>query len=344
MSKLARCDRHSGTGRPTQTPVLLHIYDLTRDASARKVNSVLTAMGAGAYHAGVEVFGVEWSFGCEVGDVGESGIFSVQPRGATDHHYRGHLPLGMTTKSHNEVMRILDAMGPRWQSSAYDLLRHNCCHFCDEFCDELGVDGLPFWVSLNIAGLGASLRRFARGAFIQQSESFDEEEMQPASSQIVTKKLSRRKTRGFDDGSGGCYKLGVAVDIFSNSTQSWCGGVVESVQNESLIVAFQPPGVAAGAWARKEVPIASNTLRLQEASKSTPKGPSPPPVTLQGGYVEGERVEVFSNSYQKWFPGKVEAVKGEVMTVAFCFAEGAEPARKELHRNNACLRKLHDNC
>mmetsp|Transcript_66985 Transcript_66985/g.160478 ORF Transcript_66985/g.160478 Transcript_66985/m.160478 type:complete len:355 (-) Transcript_66985:70-1134(-) len=352
MSNLARCERHSGTGCVAKTPVVLHIYDLTRNESAKNVNSVLTALGAGAYHAGVEVYGKEWSFGCEA-EEGESGIFSVPPRGATDHHYRGYLSLGMTTKSRNDVARILDAMAPEWMGTAYDLLRHNCCHFCDAFCAELGVDGLPFWVSLNIAGLGASLRRIVRST-MQPMESWEEEPQVSTPSQPGThSKLSRRQTRGFDDGSGGCYRLGDAVDIFSNSTQSWCGGVIESVQDGRLIVAFQPPGVAAGAWARKELGVDSKILRRQVADDATPKGSAPGMAMLlgrtapQGGaansknYVAGESVEVFSNSFQRWFPGFVENVQGEMVSVAFYHAEGADPARKDLHKDHSCLRKMH---
>ena len=39
-------------------------------------------MGFGAYHAGVEIYGVEWSYGYQEGETvaGETGIFQSPPK------------------------------------------------------------------------------------------------------------------------------------------------------------------------------------------------------------------------------------------------------------------------
>ena len=55
------------------TSVILHVYDL-HDA-----NNYLHSVGLGAYHSGVEVFGVEYAFGGS--DVpGVTGIFESTPK------------------------------------------------------------------------------------------------------------------------------------------------------------------------------------------------------------------------------------------------------------------------
>ena len=50
-------------------PVLLHIYDVSQDEKVQKLNRVLAHAYSplklgGVFHAGVEVLGLEWSYGC----------------------------------------------------------------------------------------------------------------------------------------------------------------------------------------------------------------------------------------------------------------------------------------
>ena len=43
-----------------------------------------------------------------------------------------------------------------WVGPSYDLLKRNCCSFCNEFCVNLGVGPLPGWVN-GLAGTGAQI-------------------------------------------------------------------------------------------------------------------------------------------------------------------------------------------
>mmetsp|Transcript_17598 Transcript_17598/g.40898 ORF Transcript_17598/g.40898 Transcript_17598/m.40898 type:complete len:420 (-) Transcript_17598:134-1393(-) len=280
MRQLHRSERHSGTGVLPSVPVVLHIYDLAKNETVQGVNSVLRAMGAGAFHAGVEVNGVEWSYGCQDQPDG-SGVFQCPPRGCTDHHYRESLAMGMTYRTPEEVANLLGMMRLVWLAGKYDVLHHNCCHFCDEFCKGLGVDGLPFWVSLNIAGVGASLRRMVKqtkwsaslvdnvvGNAIGIDPGFGDgpdsmAQMAPRKSgSLLDPRVGPHiVARGVDDGSGGWCHMGSEVDVFSNSTQAWCRARVEGIQMGIALLGYQPPGVHEDTWVWKEVAVTDPTLR-----------------------------------------------------------------------------------
>jgi len=133
--------------------VILHIYDVFADDRVQAVNDVFRTVGTGAFHAGVEVFGQEWSFGytpCS------TGLVMCNPKGNPAHRYRESLVMGATPLSSLEVKDLLKQMSIEWPGPTYDLLLHNCCHFCDAFCIRLGVGPLPVWVT-NLAGVGARL-------------------------------------------------------------------------------------------------------------------------------------------------------------------------------------------
>jgi len=136
-------------------PVVLHIYDAVPHTAVQKVNGVLSSMGTGAYHAGVEVYGREWSFGST--EMGGSGVDCCVEPGQNDlYTYVKRVPLGYTSLSPFDVQVLLRRLSDEWQEEDYDLLRCNCCHFSAELCRQLGVEAVPNWV-LNLAGAGAVL-------------------------------------------------------------------------------------------------------------------------------------------------------------------------------------------
>lgn len=274
MVNLQRCERHVGIGALKRTPVVLHIYDLSKGEAAQGVNAFLRRVGASAFHAGVEVFGVEWSYGSTPDDEDGSGIFDCEPTQCGGHYYRESLPMGMTTKTPDEVWVLLESMRSRWLAEEYDLLRQNCCHWSDVFCQELGVEGLPFWVSLNISGMGNSLRRMTRSVLtdwvagsVGSSTScrdrfrgkFELDECHRPAHKCVTMpchQLSPRILR--DDGSGEWLRRGDPVEVFSSTAQAWCLGSVEGVGRGRVLVAYHLPG---GARGTKELFIGDPALR-----------------------------------------------------------------------------------
>lgn len=120
----------------------------------KNVNTFLRAVGTGAFHTGVEVYGKEWSFGFT--NDGSSGIFSCPPQQCKTHAYREAVPMGETTLSQIEVEDMLIQLALDWKGTQYDVLRRNCTHFSCEFCKRLGLGPVPAWVG-NIALAGRTV-------------------------------------------------------------------------------------------------------------------------------------------------------------------------------------------
>lgn len=138
--------------------VVVHIYDVGANEVVTRVNEALRPLGTGAFHAAVEVYGEEWSYGGTEDDV--TGVFSCVPKQCEMHTYRESLPMGRCPLSENDCAELLERMSQEWRGLDYDLLRKNCCHFSAEFVDRLGVGPMPPWVT-QLAGAGATLQKAA---------------------------------------------------------------------------------------------------------------------------------------------------------------------------------------
>lgn len=119
-------------------PIFLNVYDLP----AAQLNSLQYAVTqTGLYHAGVEVFGKEWSFGgCA------EGIYTVKPRRWNDLKPCQTLAMGTTTLTRREFAALIKRMKFKWLGSEYHLLSKNCCSFSRVLLQELGAQEMPGWV------------------------------------------------------------------------------------------------------------------------------------------------------------------------------------------------------
>jgi len=133
--------------------VTLNIYDVSRNDKISRVNDVLHKLGTGIFHAAVEVYGLEWSYGKAKGN----GIFSCKPAGCKAHNYRESLSMGRTSFNYSQVAALLAEMKAEWPGPEYDLLRNNCTHFARAFCGRLGVSPVPRWVT-NLGAAGAHVQ------------------------------------------------------------------------------------------------------------------------------------------------------------------------------------------
>jgi len=126
-------------------PVTLHVYDVSNDARVANINYYTKALGAGGiFHAAVEIYGREYSFGGSNRNI--SGIFKSPPKRCPLHHYRESIFLGDSNLSEGQVKAIIRDMTPMWMARSYNLFRKNCCFFSREFAIELGVGTIPSWV------------------------------------------------------------------------------------------------------------------------------------------------------------------------------------------------------
>lgn len=124
----------------------LHVYDLN---GTEGTNNTLHPLGLGLFHAGLEVYGVEWSFGgafVPPGHLPVTGIHSMPPRSCPGATYRESISLGAVPHSAEEVWQILLELAVQWLATAYHPLKRNCLNFCSEFATALELQDVPSWV------------------------------------------------------------------------------------------------------------------------------------------------------------------------------------------------------
>jgi hypothetical protein len=141
--------------------VFVNIYDVSKERRISKINKWLASRYSplkfgGLFHAGVEIDGVEWSYGQTPDGSKLSGVASVEPRMHPAHNYRQTLRLRRTRLTKEEIAIVLAKMREEYLGEEYCLLRRNCCHFAHDFCRRLGAGGLPRWVR-RLAKLGSQV-------------------------------------------------------------------------------------------------------------------------------------------------------------------------------------------
>lgn len=159
-------------------PVFINVYDLFENKTHKKTNNGMKTIGMGGlYHAAVELFGVEYSFGYK--QYG-NGIYAWHPKENDAHSYRETIPVGYTTLTHKEVKKILKEMSPAWEGPSYDLLSRNCCTFCQVFLPLLGtsVEPFPGWIN-----------RTARAGALCQTTAITVTETITSTSKAIDQKL-----------------------------------------------------------------------------------------------------------------------------------------------------------
>lgn len=165
----------TASGRPKPLPrelprglqVKVHIYDVSQEESIQKLNRVLAHKYSplklgGVFHAGVEVNGLEWSFGFCNSET-RSGISCCEPQTNPQHTYRQTVSMRSTTADPEQIADIIAELIEEYPGDDYDLLRRNCCHFADDFCRRMGVGGIPGWVH-RLARIGAGVDTLLQAA------------------------------------------------------------------------------------------------------------------------------------------------------------------------------------
>lgn len=116
--------------------VYLNIYNLleaNKESASGLGAEALNLIGMGIHHSGVEIFGEEWSFGCDPSgrnDPHTDGIFSVAPRTACG-FFKEQIDLGFAPPNFTEdrFYAVINAMKPKWKAVSYHILEHNCNFF-----------------------------------------------------------------------------------------------------------------------------------------------------------------------------------------------------------------------
>lgn len=123
------------------------------------------------------------------------------------------------------------------------------------------------------------------------------------------------------------FGVGSRVDVFSSTHKAWCPGFIHEMDDKEIQVTYQvvnaPPE---NNILMKAVPIGSADIRPPEDDSK-----------LAFGTV----VEVYSHSWNKWCPGRVEDVTDGVATVFFLYPDmdhNSEPVMKKLPVDHTDLR------
>merc|ERR1719353_723542 len=130
--------------------VYLHVYDLG-PFSKWFVNSWNDPKesGFGAFHVGIEVLGVEWSFQAMI-DCGDdntmTGVMCHTPKSHPRHVYRESIWLGGSPLCANEICNVLARLERDWPARSYHFLSHNCTDFAEALCECLALPTpFPAW-------------------------------------------------------------------------------------------------------------------------------------------------------------------------------------------------------
>jgi len=150
----------SAAGSSKGFHVLVHIYDVSQEDSIQRLNKWIAPRLSplkfgGVFHAGVEVNGLEWSFGMPAVDT-QPGIACVVPQTHPQHHFRQTVRVRRTKLSGEEIADLISQLIEEYPGYDYDILHRNCCHFADDFCQRLGSGRIPGWV-YRLARLGATI-------------------------------------------------------------------------------------------------------------------------------------------------------------------------------------------
>merc|ERR1740121_3151192 len=112
----------SGLAEPPQwAEVAVSVYELN---GASMLNAVTETVGlGGAYHVGIEVYWLEWSYGRnETG----TGVHVVPVGQSTMGKFKERVSLGRTPLPPQAVFSILAQMRHEWLGREYHFLRRNC--------------------------------------------------------------------------------------------------------------------------------------------------------------------------------------------------------------------------
>lgn len=119
--------------------VVLNVYDLIQQ----------TPLCCGFFHTGVEILGVEYSFGQG------GGVYECAPKSAPDGRFRQSIVLG-SIESTSTSRSALDRIRPDFPGDAYNVIFRNCNDFSTAFVHAmLNRDAVPGWIN-RLARLGRS--------------------------------------------------------------------------------------------------------------------------------------------------------------------------------------------
>jgi hypothetical protein len=134
-------------------PVWLHVYDVGPVSGALINSWAKRLLCFGVFHAGIEVFGEEYTFQAMLTHVDghgkyKTGVVHHEPKQKSQHIYRESISLGQTFMCVKEFEKHIGLLARDWQSRHYNVLRRNCVHFSEQLAKDLQTtEPFPKWVN-----------------------------------------------------------------------------------------------------------------------------------------------------------------------------------------------------
>lgn len=139
-------------------PVLLHVYDMY------KFNDIISNIGLGVFHSGVEIYGTEYAYYGH--QYPFSGIYTTIPRETEllasylhlgdQFQFKQTILIGYSKLGQWEVKKLKKELDRKFQGNKYHLIHNNCNHFSGEFTKLLCEKNIPGWVN-RLANVGRRL-------------------------------------------------------------------------------------------------------------------------------------------------------------------------------------------
>uniref|UniRef100_A0A0R3RQN6 DUF862 domain-containing protein n=1 Tax=Elaeophora elaphi TaxID=1147741 RepID=A0A0R3RQN6_9BILA len=135
-----------------RTPVRLNVYDMYW------LNDYASTLGFGVYHTGIEVYGVEYTYGGH--PFSFSGIFENSPKDAEElgenFKFKESILIGETDFSATDIRHLIQMLGSEYRGDRYHLISKNCNHFTAALAKTLTGKEIPSWVN-RLAAVSGSI-------------------------------------------------------------------------------------------------------------------------------------------------------------------------------------------
>ncbi|VDM60701.1 unnamed protein product, partial [Angiostrongylus costaricensis] len=122
------------------------------------LNDYASNIGFGIFHSGIEVYGIEYSYGGH--PYSFSGVFENSPQDAEElgenFKFRQCIVIGETNFTPTAVQELIKSLGQEYRGDRYHLISRNCNHFSAVLAKALTGKDIPTWIN-RLANLSGSI-------------------------------------------------------------------------------------------------------------------------------------------------------------------------------------------
>ncbi|KJH50171.1 hypothetical protein DICVIV_03679 [Dictyocaulus viviparus] len=122
------------------------------------LNDYASNIGFGVFHSGIEVYGIEYSYGGH--PYALSGVFENSPQDAEElgenFKFRQSILIGETSFTAVAVRELIKSLGQEYRGDRYHLISRNCNHFSAVLAKALTGKDIPTWIN-RLANLSGSI-------------------------------------------------------------------------------------------------------------------------------------------------------------------------------------------